>query len=705
MVDANKDIGTFRNLTATNLYGAIMTANQPNITAVGTLGSLDVTGNISGTLITGTLSTAAQPNITSLGTLTAALYTTYTNNTTSSTIYQRWTNSVATNIVTDLWMSNVGSTIGTNSAHPFRIQTAGAARIYIDASGNVNIGTAAPTGTYKLEGASANFTTLYQNGTQVATSTDVSYLSGVTPGTAATNKALVADSSLNIGGINSLSATSLTGPLVTAAQPNITSVGTLSSLSLSGAGITHTQSAGGNVASFTNSAAVSTFTIGIASSGGACDLRTTTASDLYLGANTSRRIAIKSGGNVGINTTIQGYQLDVSGDVNSTGVYRISGTDISTAITGITPGIVSASKALIADSSSAISGMTKIITQNATASNWLNNSIASSYEIVVASIVNTDTTQLGSCIAFQNNTALNAVPDAAITLNRISSTQSDLVFCTRNSTTCNQAARITTDKAFCVNTSSTSSQMTVFGSQSFLDGSYERIITAKSDNVDPIIFDVQLHSGSGLTTTNAAIIGTFSNNDLGFQTGDSRKMTLKYSTGYLGIGTTSPSAPLSVSGTASNTFNVGGAPYALGGTSSYGTSLLGPVTVSVSATFGGPIQCSSIYCTSDRRAKENIQLLDESYCDNVYKADVFTYNYIGSEETIPKIGFIAQDLNRLGYMNLLTLTPNENMKKVNEDDIDGAQMNIDYNKITAINFMMMKKLIKRIEELEATLSQ
>ncbi|KAF1785666.1 hypothetical protein GQ600_12198 [Phytophthora cactorum] len=48
---------------------------------------------------------------------------------------------------------------------------------------------------------------------------------------------------------------------------NITSLGTLSSLSLSG---------GGNVASFTNSAAVSTFTVGIASSGGACDLRTTT---------------------------------------------------------------------------------------------------------------------------------------------------------------------------------------------------------------------------------------------------------------------------------------------------------------------------------------------------------------------------------------------------------------------------------------------
>ncbi|ETL49281.1 hypothetical protein L916_01211 [Phytophthora nicotianae] len=34
------------------------------------------------------------------------------------------------------------------------------------------------------------------------------------------------------------------------------------------------------------------------------------------------------------------------------------------------------------------------------------------------------------------------------------------------------------------------------------------------------------------------------------------------------------------------------------------------------------------------------------------------------------------------------------MKKENDDDIEGAQMNIDYNKITAINFIMIKKLKK-----------
>ena len=67
-------------VTATQLTGTIQTASQTNITAVGTLGTLAVTGNATvgnvaaakGTFsnIAGNLITAAQPNITSVGTLT-----------------------------------------------------------------------------------------------------------------------------------------------------------------------------------------------------------------------------------------------------------------------------------------------------------------------------------------------------------------------------------------------------------------------------------------------------------------------------------------------------------------------------------------------------------------------------------------------------------------------------------------------------------
>ena len=69
--------------TFTNIAGTLTTAAQPNITSVGTLGSVDIDGGaIDGTTIgattaaagtftniAGTLTTAAQPNITSIGTL------------------------------------------------------------------------------------------------------------------------------------------------------------------------------------------------------------------------------------------------------------------------------------------------------------------------------------------------------------------------------------------------------------------------------------------------------------------------------------------------------------------------------------------------------------------------------------------------------------------------------------------------------------
>jgi hypothetical protein len=70
-------------IVATTLGGSLTTSAQPNITSVGTLTSVAVTGNVtagnvyanSGTigasLLTGTLTTAAQPNITSVGTLSA----------------------------------------------------------------------------------------------------------------------------------------------------------------------------------------------------------------------------------------------------------------------------------------------------------------------------------------------------------------------------------------------------------------------------------------------------------------------------------------------------------------------------------------------------------------------------------------------------------------------------------------------------------
>lgn len=63
-------------ITANFITGTLTTAAQPNVTSVGTLTSLNVTGNINAanvnaTRLCGSLITAAQPNVTSVGTLTS----------------------------------------------------------------------------------------------------------------------------------------------------------------------------------------------------------------------------------------------------------------------------------------------------------------------------------------------------------------------------------------------------------------------------------------------------------------------------------------------------------------------------------------------------------------------------------------------------------------------------------------------------------
>jgi hypothetical protein len=103
-------VGSSPNVTITNsnvyansgtvsallLTGTLTTAAQPNVTSVGTLTSLAVTGNatagnvyansgtVGASLLTGTLTTAAQPNVTSVGTLTSLAVT---GNATAGNVY------------------------------------------------------------------------------------------------------------------------------------------------------------------------------------------------------------------------------------------------------------------------------------------------------------------------------------------------------------------------------------------------------------------------------------------------------------------------------------------------------------------------------------------------------------------------------------------------------------------------------------------
>ncbi|KAG3044425.1 hypothetical protein PC121_g21908 [Phytophthora cactorum] len=521
MVDANKDVSSFRNLTATNFYGTIQTSDQPNITSVGTLSSLTVSGSI-----TGTLSTTDQPNITSLGTLSP--------------------------------LNVSGSISGTLST-----------------------------------AAQPNITSL-----------------GTLP-------------SLTVSG-------SITGTLSTAAQPNITSLGTLSTLTVSGS------IAGGNVASFTNSAAVSTFTIGIASSGGACDLRTTTANDLYFGANNTRRLAINQVA-MSASITSPSYQLDVSGSFSSTSFY-MNGTLVTTTasdlngisgygayLSGIMPGTVSASKAMVTNSNSVIQFRSGSATTNQMTF-FANTSLRDSirvYRVDDSGPLTIGTQIDGSASTNRTYPILNLVSsiDPTAQVGGVSATSADLFninwndkpsvgftsqthrFCfnvgnsqpyktgyphtfalatsadaiclnptgstaTPSSGGCLYLVNDTTPKLlFNTNTPYSSSlgtapitlqqgNMYIRCTNAFNDGStaFDTAALFESSNVGaPIAFAFQLSNGSSGTSSNSAYMGTVSNNDFVIMTNNSRKVTLT-AAGRLDIGLSAPSAQLDVSGSVSSIY-------------------------------------------------------------------------------------------------------------------------------------------------------
>jgi hypothetical protein len=167
--------------------GTVYTAAQPNITSVGTLTSLSVTGNVSagnvsGTLLTGTLTTAAQPNVTSLGTLTGL-----------------GVNGTITGV-------NITANTGVFTGN-------GSALTALNAS-NISSGTLAQA---RLANASVTLgSTALTLGSTVTT---VAGLSSVT-------------STSFVGALTGAATTA--GTVTTAAQPNITSVGTLTSLAVTG---------------------------------------------------------------------------------------------------------------------------------------------------------------------------------------------------------------------------------------------------------------------------------------------------------------------------------------------------------------------------------------------------------------------------------------------------------------------------------------
>ena len=194
-------------------------------------------------------------------------------------------------------------------------------------------------------------------------------------------------------------------------------------------------------------------------------------------------------------------------------------------------------------------------------------------------------------------------------------------------------------------------------------------------------------------------------NSLYWYQGGSYRMVLRDS-GRLGLGVTNPRCALEVSGAVNLTLGSGGTATVYGYNMSSGVWTnygLGPVTATnVTAYFSNNIYSSGIwYSSSDRRIKSDINDFDISF-DHYDRLQPKIYKL--KNENKFTMGLIAQDTMGV-FGDMIGYFPDDTLHlEGDKNDIEGVRLNIDYNQLATVNCHMIKKLIKKINELEASLA-
>lgn len=375
-VQAGNIIGTVANATyaisagtagSATTSGTVTNNAQPNITSVGTLSSLSVTGtvtsgNVSGgnlvsaNYISGTLTTNAQPNITSLGTLswvnvqgTVTAVSFIANTGTFTGNGSGLTNIVGSNVTGQVGNALVASAVYTN-AQP-NITSVGTLTS-LSVSGNITSGNIDGGNLIKanyiqgdgslLSNISVGAGSYIENGNSEVRIDANSNVRVTVAGSA--NVLVVSGTGANITGTanisgnltaGNVSATLLTGTLTTSAQPNITSLGTLTGLNVTG---TANLSAVGNVkisGGSNNQVLVAT--------GSGSDLAFVTATGLTFAPGTNTQVLFNDAGNFAANAnltfnkttgTLGAQALTVTSNATFGNVFANSGTIRGNLLTG-----------------------------------------------------------------------------------------------------------------------------------------------------------------------------------------------------------------------------------------------------------------------------------------------------------------------------------------------------------------------------------
>ena len=218
-------------------------------------------------------------------------------------------------------------------------------------------------------------------------------------------------------------------------------------------------------------------------------------------------------------------------------------------------------------------------------------------------------------------------------------------------------------------------------------------------------FQHQVSSGAEIVSwasTSFGQFGTLSNHPFELLQNNAVKATIA-TNGYFGILKRDPSYPLDVSGSA--TYTTPGSTYRYRNDTGANGSYAGN-SVSICARFNSPIAVATeIYVTSDERIKTNINNISNEFAKKfILKVNSVSFNYIKSRGGSFHYGYIAQDLARNGFEDIINLVKDDELEEFIHEDggmsPKGFCLHVSYQNIIPILGQNIKNIYEDNEKLE-----